>query len=40
MDKKEPLMTDAKRDQSKRLCREAHDDKSGELFTQKGAQHL
>jgi hypothetical protein len=41
MDKKEPMMTDAQREEIKRLCRQADvPDKSGELLTQKGAQHF
>jgi hypothetical protein len=41
MDKKEPMMTDAQRDEIKRLCQQANvPDKSGELLTQQGAQHF
>jgi hypothetical protein len=38
---REKLMTDAQRDQIKRLCREADiPDKSGELYTEETAQAL
>lgn len=37
----EPMMTEAQRDELKRLCQKADvPDKSGELLTQEGAQHL
>jgi hypothetical protein len=41
MDKQQPLMTDAQRDEIKRLCQETQvPDKSGELLTQEGAQRF
>jgi hypothetical protein len=37
----EPMMTEAQRDELKSLCQKADvPDKTGELLTQKGAQHF
>ena len=37
----EPMMTEAQRDELKTLCQKANvPDKSGEMLTQEGAQHL
>jgi hypothetical protein len=37
----EPMMTEAQRDELKRLCQKADvPDKSGEMLTQEGAQHF
>ena len=37
----EPMMTEAQRDELKTLCQKANvPDKSGEMLTQKGAQHF
>jgi hypothetical protein len=37
----EPMMTEAQREEIKRLCHEADvPDKSGELLTEDGAQHF
>ena len=38
---KEPMMTEAQRDELKALCQRADvPDKSGEMLTQEGAQHF